>query len=127
MVARKAHHRSVPAHVEVHPPSARASTSRYPEKCSCPVQQSLEFRRVACDPIAQNGLKMEAERAERNGDLQRVAEIRYGELPALEQELEERKPAESPMVKEEVDEDDESDDEEKMRRYRSTSRFVPME
>src|SRR5665213_4287737 len=35
-------------------------------------------------------LKMEAERAERQGDLQRVAEIRYGELPALEQELAER-------------------------------------
>ena len=32
-------------------------------------------------------LRGEAERAERNGDLQRVAEIRYGELPALEQEL----------------------------------------
>ncbi len=35
-------------------------------------------------------LKMEAERAERQGDLQRVAEIRYGELPALEKELAER-------------------------------------
>ena len=35
-------------------------------------------------------LRMEAERAEREGDLQRVAEIRYGELPALEKELEER-------------------------------------
>ena len=32
-------------------------------------------------------LRMEAERAERQGELQRVAEIRYGELPALEQEL----------------------------------------
>jgi ATP-dependent Clp protease ATP-binding subunit ClpB len=51
-------------------------------------------------------LRMEAERAERQGDLQRVAEIRYGELPALEKELEERTPAEQPMVKEEVDEDD---------------------
>jgi ATP-dependent Clp protease ATP-binding subunit ClpB len=51
-------------------------------------------------------LKMEAERAERAGDLQRVAEIRYGELPALEQELEGRAAPESPMVKEEVDEDD---------------------
>lgn len=51
-------------------------------------------------------LKMEAERAERLGELQRVAEIRYGELPALEQELEERHVVESPMVKEEVDEDD---------------------
>ena len=52
-------------------------------------------------------LSSEAERAERNGDLQRVAEIRYGELPALEQELAERaEPQAPPMVKEEVDEDD---------------------
>ncbi len=52
-------------------------------------------------------LNMEAERAERVGELQRVAEIRYGELPALEQELEERQaPDGEPMVKEEVDEDD---------------------
>ena len=50
---------------------------------------------------------MEAERAERHGDLQRVAEIRYGELPELERELEERaEPEVEPMVKEEVDEDD---------------------
>ena len=52
-------------------------------------------------------LRMEAERAERAGDLQRVAEIRYGELPALEQELAERERGRfEPMVKEEVDEDD---------------------
>src|SRR5207253_2219556 len=53
-------------------------------------------------------LKMEAERAERAGELQRVAEIRYGEIPALEKELAERDGAtvENPMVKEEVDEDD---------------------
>jgi ATP-dependent Clp protease ATP-binding subunit ClpB len=52
-------------------------------------------------------LKVEADRAERAGDLQRVAEIRYGELPALEKELEERQvPDGEPMVKEEVDEDD---------------------
>jgi ATP-dependent Clp protease ATP-binding subunit ClpB len=53
-------------------------------------------------------LRLEAERAERAGDLQRVAEIRYGELPQLEQELAERdgSPIENPMVKEEVDEDD---------------------
>jgi len=53
-------------------------------------------------------LRMEAERAERNGELQRVAEIRYGELPALEQELAERESEDGfePMVKEEVDEDD---------------------
>ena len=52
-------------------------------------------------------LKMEAERAERNADLERVAEIRYGELPALEQELSTRAESQTPpMVKEEVDEDD---------------------
>jgi ATP-dependent Clp protease ATP-binding subunit ClpB len=52
-------------------------------------------------------LKVEAERAERNGDLQRVAEIRYGELPELEKELEDRADFDGvPMVKEEVDEDD---------------------
>jgi ATP-dependent Clp protease ATP-binding subunit ClpB len=52
-------------------------------------------------------LRMEAERAERAGDLQRVAEIRYGELPELERELAEREDQDfDPMVKEEVDEDD---------------------
>jgi ATP-dependent Clp protease ATP-binding subunit ClpB len=52
-------------------------------------------------------LKREAEREERAGDLQRVAEIRYGELPDLEKALEERgSVVGEPMVKEEVDEDD---------------------
>jgi ATP-dependent Clp protease ATP-binding subunit ClpB len=52
-------------------------------------------------------LKVEADRAERNGELQRVAEIRYGELPELERELTSRaQPEAAPMVKEEVDEDD---------------------
>jgi ATP-dependent Clp protease ATP-binding subunit ClpB len=50
-------------------------------------------------------LKREAEREERAGNLQRVAEIRYGELPALETELSESQ-LDDPMVKEEVDEDD---------------------
>jgi ATP-dependent Clp protease ATP-binding subunit ClpB len=52
-------------------------------------------------------LRMESEREERLGNLQRVGEIRYGELPALEQELENRaQPDSHSMVKEEVDEDD---------------------
>jgi ATP-dependent Clp protease ATP-binding subunit ClpB len=52
-------------------------------------------------------LRQEAERAERQGDLERVAEIRYGELPELERELSEREASEDEaMVKEEVDEDD---------------------
>src|SRR5256886_1649957 len=58
-------------------------------------------------------LKSEGERAERAGDLQRVAEIRYGELPDLEHELAERDgaiPEGGPMAKEEVDEDDRSEE-----------------
>jgi ATP-dependent Clp protease ATP-binding subunit ClpB len=51
-------------------------------------------------------LKVEADRAERQSDLQRVAEIRYGELPSLEQDLSARAEMEAPLVKERVDEDD---------------------
>jgi ATP-dependent Clp protease ATP-binding subunit ClpB len=52
-------------------------------------------------------LRMEAEREERQGNLERVAEIRYGLLPQLEKELQSRaEPEALPMVKEEVDEDD---------------------
>jgi ATP-dependent Clp protease ATP-binding subunit ClpB len=52
-------------------------------------------------------LRMEYERAERGGDFNRAAEIRHGELPQLEKELEERDArVETAMVKEEVDEDD---------------------
>ena len=51
-------------------------------------------------------LRMEAEREERLGNLARVAEIRYGLLPALEEELVHRAQPDAPMVKEEVDEDD---------------------
>jgi ATP-dependent Clp protease ATP-binding subunit ClpB len=52
-------------------------------------------------------LKREAEREERLGNLGRVAEIRYGELPELEAELAQRDgPTQDSMVKEEVDEDD---------------------
>jgi ATP-dependent Clp protease ATP-binding subunit ClpB len=56
--------------------------------------------------------KQEIERAERSYDLNRVAELRYGELPRLERELaaEEqhlvKKEGESRLLKEEVDEED---------------------
>jgi ATP-dependent Clp protease ATP-binding subunit ClpB len=54
-----------------------------------------------------DALRMEAEREERAGNLQRVAEIQYGSLPALEKELSERDSQQAgSMVKEEVDEDD---------------------
>jgi ATP-dependent Clp protease ATP-binding subunit ClpB len=56
--------------------------------------------------------KQDIERAERNYDLNRVAELRYGDLPRLERELaaeEEhlvKKQGESRLLKEEVDEED---------------------
>ncbi len=58
------------------------------------------------------GVKQEIERAERAYDLNRVAELRYGDLPRLERELaaEEQqlvnKQGESRLLKEEVDEED---------------------
>src|SRR6266403_3616212 len=68
-------------------------------------KQALERVKAITRKIEE--LKREAERAEREGNLGRVAEIRYGELPTLEAELAERDglTADS-MVKEEVDEDD---------------------
>jgi len=70
-------------------------------------QEKAQLDRVK--EIAQkiDELRMEFERAERAGDFNRAAEIRHGELPELERELEERRePVGAPMVKEEVDEDD---------------------
>jgi ATP-dependent Clp protease ATP-binding subunit ClpB len=70
-------------------------------------REKEQLERVKEITRAIDELRGEAERAERNGELERVAEIRYGELPALERELEARAQAEAePMVKEEVDEDD---------------------
>ncbi|MCW2975170.1 MAG: ATP-dependent chaperone ClpB [Actinomycetia bacterium] len=70
-------------------------------------QEKVALERVKEITKRIDELSMEAERAERQGDLQRVAEIRYGELPALEQELTRRDgDTAGSMVKEEVDEDD---------------------
>jgi ATP-dependent Clp protease ATP-binding subunit ClpB len=71
-------------------------------------REKEQLERVKEVTRAVDELRGEAERAERTGELQRVAEIRYGELPALEKELEQREaaPEADPMVKEEVDEDD---------------------
>ncbi len=61
---------------------------------------------------AMEEVKQQIERAERAYDLNRVAELRYGELPrlerelALEQEQLGKKQGESRLLKEEVDEDD---------------------
>jgi ATP-dependent Clp protease ATP-binding subunit ClpB len=57
-------------------------------------------------------VKLAIEKAERAYDLNRVAELRYGELPRLERELTieqqqlEKKQGETRLLKEEVDEDD---------------------
>jgi ATP-dependent Clp protease ATP-binding subunit ClpB len=54
-------------------------------------------------------VRQEAERAERDGDLARVAELRYGRMPALERELREAETsaaARESMLKEEVGPDD---------------------
>ncbi len=66
-------------------------------------KESLERVKDATRRI--DALRMEAERTEREGNLQRVAEIRYGEIPELEKVLADP-PQDDPMVKEEVDEDD---------------------
>jgi ATP-dependent Clp protease ATP-binding subunit ClpB len=56
--------------------------------------------------------KMEAERAERDGDLERAAQLRYGHLPVLEREIEQMTQRltdlqhDGAMLKEEVDEED---------------------
>ncbi len=57
-------------------------------------------------------LKFEADQAERDGDFGKVAEIRYGQLKAIEDEIEEYKKkliaiqGDSPMLNEEVDAED---------------------
>ena len=81
---------------------------RYAELAARWAREKEMLQRVGEIKAKIDELEMEAQRAEREGNLQRVAEIRYGELPALENELAERDsaPAQVPMVKEEVDEDD---------------------
>ncbi|MGH3078747.1 MAG: ATP-dependent chaperone ClpB [Gaiellaceae bacterium] len=70
-------------------------------------REKESLQRVAEIKRQLDELRMEAEREERQGNLARVAEIRYGILPELERELAEREePSSAPMVKEEVDEDD---------------------
>jgi ATP-dependent Clp protease ATP-binding subunit ClpB len=56
--------------------------------------------------------RAEAERAERAADLQRAAELRYGEIPSLEQQLQEAESADhgaAVFLKEEVDAEDIAD------------------
>ena len=83
-------------------------------------QKELEIRwqneKKVIDVIKRSGreidaLKAEAEQAERNGDLQRVAEIRYGNIPDLEKKIASSKSElakiqkENPILYEEVTEE----------------------
>jgi ATP-dependent Clp protease ATP-binding subunit ClpB len=103
-----------------------AALANESEEVRAPVERELADAKAARDELAArwsrekealqrvaeikrqiDELRMEAEREERQGNLARVAEIRYGLLPGLEKELVEREErTETPMVKEEVDEDD---------------------
>ena len=73
-------------------------------------KQAIEAIRAAKEGLEQ--AHREAERAERDADLQRAAELRYGEIPELEQEAAEREAslrelqADVTFLKEEVDEED---------------------
>ena len=64
---------------------------------------------IASANASKESLKLEAERAEREGDYGRVAEIRYGRLQEIERQVEQDKAtliaiqADSKMIKEEVD------------------------
>ena len=65
--------------------------------------------RIASANASKESLKLEAERAEREGDYGRVAEIRHGRLQEIERQVEQDKAsliaiqADSKMIKEEVD------------------------
>jgi ATP-dependent Clp protease ATP-binding subunit ClpB len=94
---------------EVREPVERALAEAKEERNALAARWSTEkeaLERIKEATRRLDELRMEAERAEREGNLQRVAEIRYGEIPGLEGELAERTRPEHPMVKEEVDEDD---------------------
>ncbi len=75
--------------------------------------EKQHLRTIEQEKISIEQLKTEAERAEREGNYNRVAEIRYGLLPQAEQRIKEAQQKlhetagdQSTLIKEEVDEDD---------------------
>ena len=95
--------------VDVREPVERALAEAQERRNELAARWSTE--REALDRVKEitqkiDQLRMEFERAERVGDFNRAAEIRHGELPDLERELDGRETVAEPMVKEEVDEDD---------------------
>jgi ATP-dependent Clp protease ATP-binding subunit ClpB len=73
-------------------------------------KEAIEAIRAAKGQLEQS--HREAERAERDADLQRAAELRYGEIPRLEQQVKEYEArlagiqADTTFLKEEVDDED---------------------
>ncbi|MDD4055782.1 MAG: ATP-dependent chaperone ClpB [Bacteroides sp.] len=73
------------------------------------------INKIQQNKIEIENLKFEAEKAEREGDYGKVAEIRYGKLQALNKEIEEtqkelhRMQGDGAMIKEEVDSEDIAD------------------
>src|SRR4029079_12857848 len=75
---------------EVREPVERALAEAKEERDALAARWAREkeaLERIKGAPRKLDELRTEAERAEREGNLQRVAEIRYGEIPALEREL----------------------------------------
>ncbi len=73
-------------------------------------KNQIQFIRGLKEKIEQ--MKIDEQRAEREGDLSKVAKIRYGDLPKLEKEIKERNQrleelqSKKKMLKEEVDDED---------------------
>ena len=71
--------------------------------------------RIQQNKVEIENLKFEADKAEREGDYGKVAEIRYGKLQALNQEIEDTQKelhamqGDKAMIKEEVDAEDIAD------------------
>ncbi len=71
--------------------------------------------KIQHDKVEIENLKFEAERAEREGDYRRVAEIRYGKLQELNKDIEDTQAklhqmqGDNAMIKEEVDDEDIAD------------------
>lgn len=77
--------------------------------------EKAQINKIQQNKVEIENLKFEAERAEREGDYGKVAEIRYGKLQMLQKEIEETQQklhemqGDSAMIKEEVDAEDIAD------------------
>ena len=98
----------------------RMEVDSVPEELEKSFKAKWQSEKTLMDKIQQNkveieNLKFEAEKAEREGDYGKVAEIRYGKLQALDKEIEDTQKqlrdmqGDKAMIKEEVDAEDIAD------------------